>query len=408
MGAMSTDSVIRSIVWRDDKIAETDIDFSTISARLADPEQLLWVGLQQPTADDLARLGKELDIDPAAIEDALNHVERPKALRYAHYSFVTVYAAKWAGGELSPASPGELTLTKLSAFTFPHGLVTVWYDPDFSFDEIIDRWSEDSYLSAHGSAMLVHGMLDYVVDGYFEITQDFDDVIEDLEDEVLEQTAGSRDLQRRIYRLRASLVHLRRAVVPMREVVASIMRHRREVSADATLDPWFDDLYDHALRAADWADSLRDLVTTIFETNMSLQDTQLNVVMRQLAAWAAIIAVPTAITGWFGQNVPYFGFNQPYGLWLSVSAADSGRMGNGTHRARHTQSGGQVCRRKDFPCRSTSASPVINPPKHRWWSRALPVLICSATIAASSPWQSTEPPSIWPPLSTTATRSAPS
>ena len=175
MGAMSTDSVIRSIVWRDDKIAETDIDFSTISARLADPEQLLWVGLQQPTADDLARLGKELDIDPAAIEDALNHVERPKALRYAHYSFVTVYAAKWAGGELSPASPGELTLTKLSAFTFPHGLVTVWYDPDFSFDEIIDRWSEDSYLSAHGSAMLVHGMLDYVVDGYFEITQDFDD-----------------------------------------------------------------------------------------------------------------------------------------------------------------------------------------------------------------------------------------
>ena len=81
MGAMSTDSVIRSIVWRDDKIAETDIDFSTISARLADPEQLLWVGLQQPTADDLARLGKELDIDPAAIEDALNHVERPKALR---------------------------------------------------------------------------------------------------------------------------------------------------------------------------------------------------------------------------------------------------------------------------------------------------------------------------------------
>ncbi|BEH00847.1 magnesium transporter CorA family protein [Brooklawnia propionicigenes] len=319
MGAMSTDSVIRSIVWRDDKIAETDIDFSTISARLADPEQLLWVGLQQPTADDLARLGKELDIDPAAIEDALNHVERPKALRYAHYSFVTVYAAKWAGGELSPASPGELTLTKLSAFTFPHGLVTVWYDPDFSFDEIIDRWSEDSYLSAHGSAMLVHGMLDYVVDGYFEITQDFDDVIEDLEDEVLEQTAGSRDLQRRIYRLRASLVHLRRAVVPMREVVASIMRHRREVSADATLDPWFDDLYDHALRAADWADSLRDLVTTIFETNMSLQDTQLNVVMRQLAAWAAIIAVPTAITGWFGQNVPYFGFNQPYGLWLSVS-----------------------------------------------------------------------------------------
>lgn len=334
MGQVTTDCVIHSIVWRNDQVSETDIEFASISDRLADPEQVLWVGLQNPSTDDLAGLGDELGINAAAIEDALNHVERSKAIRYPKYSFITVYAAKWSGtstammpadsplaaGEAPTALPGDLTLTKLSAFVFPRGMVCVWYDPDFSFDEIVERWNEDGFISQYGSPMLVHGMLDYVIDGYFQVTQDLDDVVEDLEDEVLEQVAGSRSLQRRIYRLRSCLVRLRRAVVPMREVVASIMRHRRETDADQALDPWFDDLYDHSLRAADWADSLRDLVTTIFETNMSLQDTQLNVVMRRLAAWAAIIAVPTAITGWFGQNLPYFGYNEPYGLWLSVGS----------------------------------------------------------------------------------------
>ena len=70
----------------------------------------------------------------------------------------------------------------------------------------------------------------------------------------------------------------------------------------------YQDLYDHVLRATEWADSLRDLVTTIFETNLSLADARLNQVVKKLSAWAAIIAVPTAVTGFYGQNVPYPGF----------------------------------------------------------------------------------------------------
>ena len=88
--------------------------------------------------------------------------------------------------------------------------------------------------------------------------------------------------------------------------------------SDEELARWYDDLYDHVLRAAEWTESLRDMVTTIVETNLSQQDTRLNTVMKQLAAWAAIIAVPTAITGWFGQNVPYPGFSEVSGYWQSV------------------------------------------------------------------------------------------
>jgi magnesium transporter len=116
----------------------------------------------------------------------------------------------------------------------------------------------------------------------------------------------------------------------MREVVLSIMRRRGDTNGETStrttpamtgsaLDGWYDDLYDHSLRASEWTESLRDMVSGLFETNLSLQDARLNTIMKKLAGWAAIIAVPTAITGWFGQNVPYFGFGEGVGVWMSLA-----------------------------------------------------------------------------------------
>nr|WP_281279953.1 CorA family divalent cation transporter [Tessaracoccus rhinocerotis] len=75
---------------------------------------------------------------------------------------------------------------------------------------------------------------------------------------------------------------------------------------------------DHVLRAGEWTESLRDLLASAFETNLSLTDARLNTIMKKLAGWGAIIAVPTAITGWFGQNLPVLGYGEPLGVWLSL------------------------------------------------------------------------------------------
>ena len=97
----------------------------------------------------------------------------------------------------------------------------------------------------------------------------------------------------------------------MREVVNTVMRHRADSNGHTSdLDGWYTDLYDHVLRASEWTESLRDMITTVFETNIALQDARLNVVMKKLTGWAAIIAVPTAVTGWFGMNVAYPGHRQ--------------------------------------------------------------------------------------------------
>src|SRR5699024_12495015 len=125
--------------------------------------------------------------------------------------------------------------------------------------------------------------------------EQFDDALEGIQDQLFDDQVQDRPVQKSNCRLRKELVNFRRIVLPMRDVVTLIIRHHdddgprwsRQLSSD------FSDLYDHVLRVAELSESLRELVTTIFETNLSLQDARLNTVMKKLTGWAAIIAVPT-------------------------------------------------------------------------------------------------------------------
>ena len=163
---------------------------------------------------------------------------------------------------------------------------------------------------------LLYGLLDVIVDGHFDTVQQMDDRIEEIEDELFADRP-EMDVQRATYDLRKQLVRLRKLVLPMREVVGSLL-HTEAAKLGSEVTERYQDLYDHVLRATEWSDSLRDLITTIFETNLSLADQRLNQVVKRLSGWAAIIAVPTAITGFYGQNVPYPGFGQWWGFATST------------------------------------------------------------------------------------------
>jgi magnesium transporter len=168
-----------------------------------------------------------------------------------------------------------------------------------------------------GPRALTHGLLDEIIDEYFVAITNLDDEIEKLEDELFDERASrSIDVQRHAYDVRKSLLHARRAILPMREVVTTVMRRVTD-DGHNELTPYYEDLYDHILRAGEWTDSLRDLLGSIFETNLSLADQRMNMVMKKLTGWAAIIAVPTAVTGYFGQNIPYPGFGHEWGFALS-------------------------------------------------------------------------------------------
>ena len=315
----SDDQILRSRLWRDGVLEAEDFPFERTSDYLGQEGCLVWVDLCAPDPAHLSELAQELALDPLAVEDALARQERVKSIRYATHTFLTVYATSLADRDASPAlRESGLRISRISVFVLPRGIVTVRQGPGFDIDEVVRRWDDNADVLKHGVGALVHGLLDVVVDGHFEAVEVLDDEMEGLEDRLFDDRASTNELQRQTYRIRRDLVELRRVVLPMREVVNTVLRRHRDLNAPSELDAWYDDLYDHVLRASEWTESLRDMITTIFETNLSLQDARLNTVMKKLTAWAAIIAVPTAVTGYFGQNVPYPGFAQHSGFVLSV------------------------------------------------------------------------------------------
>jgi magnesium transporter len=161
-------------------------------------------------------------------------------------------------------------------------------------------------------------LLDYVVDSHFEAVQALDDDTEELEDRLFDEITSDVSLQRRTFELRKSLVAMRRLVLPMREVVNSLLRRDLDI-VDAHMTPYYQDVYDHVLRVSDWTDSLRDMQANILETRLTIRSNRLNVITKKVTSWAAIIAVPTAVTGFYGQNIPYPGFQETAGFWTSTA-----------------------------------------------------------------------------------------
>ena len=300
-------------VYRNGVLDRTDVPLADVSDYLEQHDTVVWIDVCDPDHHELEAVADELHLHHLAIEDALQDHERPKLDRYQSHLFATAYQVR-----LDPAT-GELSLAEVSAFITERALVTVRKSPDFDIAEVVRRWDDSPDLAKFGTAFLLHGLLDYVVDTHFEAVHALDDQLELLEDLLFDESTRSTQVQRRSFELRKSLVILRRVVLPMREVVNALMRRDLHV-VDEAMGPYFQDVYDHVLRATEWTESLRDLVTTILETYLTIQGNRMNSIMKKVTSWAAIIAVPTAVTGFYGQNVPYPGFSQPIGFWTSTLA----------------------------------------------------------------------------------------
>ncbi|SDY10694.1 magnesium transporter [Amycolatopsis xylanica] len=311
--AGNPDTMSRTRLYRDGVLEAEDFPVDEVSKRLDDPAAVVWLDLCDPTEDDFATIADELSLHRLAVEDALHARQRPKLDRYEKHSFLNTYAVRFDSG------PGQLDVTEISAFITENALVTVHKSGQFDIDALTRRWDEADNLAKAGVGFLVHGLLDYVVDGQFEAVQALDEQLEELEDLVFDDSADHAEVQQRSSRLRKSLVALRRVVLPMREVVDTLMRRGLRI-VDDELAPYFEDVRDHVRHASEWTDSLRELVATIRETQLNIQGNRLNIIMKKVTSWAAIIAVPTAITGFYGQNVPYPGFEQSWGFWVSTVA----------------------------------------------------------------------------------------
>ncbi|WP_203856939.1 magnesium transporter CorA family protein [Plantactinospora mayteni] len=304
-------------MYRDGALVDQGFPAQEVGDRLAaDDRVVIWLDICRPTGDDLTLLAEELGMHQLAVEDVVQQAQRAKLDRYDTHLFLNTYMVR-----LDAA--GGLTDNEVSAFIKPRALVTVRYTDRFDIREVLARWDESVDLASHGVAFLLYGLLDTLIDGHFSAVQQLDATLERVQAAMFKQgpsggaAGGGRggdvggvnemdrnEVQRRIFLARRDLVRLRQVTLPMREVVNALMRPTMH-TVDEAMVPYYQDLYDHVLRVIEWSDSLRDLNTTMLETNLMLQNNQLNLIVKQVTAWAAVIAVPTAVTGFFGQNLAF-------------------------------------------------------------------------------------------------------
>jgi magnesium transporter len=301
----------RTRLYRDGGLVAEDFPVEEISDRLRDEHAVVWLDLCKPTQQDFDEISEELGLHHLAVEDALDFNQRPKVDRYRSHLFVSAYAVRLK------ADSGHVELCEVGAFVTRQALVTVRRDDGFDIDHVVERWDDNPDLAKYGVAFLLHGLLDKIVDSHMAAVEGLDQALEEIEDLLFDaERPPVHTVQRRSFQLRKSLVLLRRVVTPMREVVNTLIRPSTAVVEEPML-PYYQDVYDHVLRATEWTDSMRDLVTTVMETNLTVQGNRMNMIMKKVTSWAAIIAVPTAITGFYGQNVPYPGYGKFWGFVLS-------------------------------------------------------------------------------------------
>jgi magnesium transporter len=191
------------------------------------------------------------------------------------------------------------------------------HDASFDMGQVMDRWDRSPDLAASGVGYLLYGLLDVVIDGYFDAVEVFDEYYDQISETLFSDVPIAPEQQLHWFQMRRALFRLHRLAVPMRETISALMRREHGTVPEA-LYPYFQDVYDHILRVTESTDALRDLVATIVETNLSLRDYRQNQIMKKVTSWAAIIAVPTLISGFYGMNVPYPGFADHNGAWTSV------------------------------------------------------------------------------------------
>src|SRR5512132_976505 len=297
-------------VYRKGILEAEGFPVADVSEYLADPDTVMWVDLSGPTKEELHELAAELGLHELAVEDALEPHQRPKLDRYATHLFLSCHAVR------VDVQAGRLAETEIDAFINERWLITVRENDRFQIDPVFERCDRSPDLAVFGVGFLLYALLDVIVDSYFDTVQAFDEYYEEVSDGIFADRPLDPAKQRHWFDMRRAMVRFHRLVVPLREAISSLMRREHSPIAEE-LYPYFQDVYDHILRVSESSDSLRDLVSTIVETNLSLRDYRQNQIVKKVSSWAAIIAVPALVTGYYGMNVPYPGFSQPWGVVTS-------------------------------------------------------------------------------------------
>jgi magnesium transporter len=258
-----------------------------------------WLDISDPKSHDFELAAKELNLHPLAVEDAQQRHERPKIDQYDDHYFIVFYA-------LEEPSPGVVREVEISIFMSQNALVTV-HDGDFTARAAVEKRFREGKLQTTG--LLLHALLDTVVDQYFKIVDALGDRVELLESMVVGGEAPDYDTSiRELFVLKRDLVRIRHLIAPERDVLTVLVRGDIRELRETGRRAYFQDVYDHISRVTDEIDTFRELTSNVIDAHLASVSNRLNEVVKVLTSMATVLLVLTVVTGFFGQNwkfIPY-------------------------------------------------------------------------------------------------------
>ncbi|MER6069807.1 magnesium and cobalt transport protein CorA [Streptomyces sp. NPDC001817] len=287
----------------------------------------VWIGLHEPTEAEFAGVASEFGLHPLAVEDAVQAHQRPKLERYDDSLFTVFKTIHYVEHDRLTATSEVVETGEVMCFTGRDFFITVRHGGQGSLRALRHRLQDDPELLARGPSAVLHAIADHVVDGYIAVADAVQDDIDEVETEVFSpgrRGGVSRGVDSaRIYQLKREVLEFKRAVAPLLRPM-QLLSERPMRLVDPDIQKYFRDVADHLARVQEQVLGFDELLNSILQANLAQASVAQNEDMRKITAWAAIIAVPTMVTGVYGMNfdhMPELHWKYGYPLVLSVTVA---------------------------------------------------------------------------------------
>ncbi len=270
-----------------------DITLDAISDVLQNPDNsFVWLGLYEPDESLLTKLQEEFGLHPLAIEDASKAHQRAKIELYGDTLFMVVHTAQMIKGAIEF---GETHIFIGSRF-----LITIRHGASLSYAGARARCEQNPSLMAMGPSYGLYAILDFIVDNYFPIVEEFKRELNELEQDIFAESF-KKDTIQHLYELKRELTTYRLAVSPTQDIVNQLMQYHPQLIRDG-VKVYLRDVYDHVVRVSEATDTMREMLTAAMSVNLSLVTVAQGEIVKRLAGWAGLLAAPTLIASWYGMN----------------------------------------------------------------------------------------------------------
>ncbi|HNL91835.1 MAG TPA: magnesium/cobalt transporter CorA [Pseudomonadales bacterium] len=259
------------------------------------PDRFVWVGLHEPSKELLHQVQRQFALHDLAVEDAFNAHQRPKLEFYGDALFLVLHTAQ--------RKNGAIEFGETHVFAGRGYVVSVRHGVSSSYRELRAKCERMPAMLAKGADFVVYSLIDFVVDNYMPIIDEMEDEAEEIEKGILSSHVD-RQMVQRVHELRCHLRTLHSMSSPLIDICNRLARFDSGL-IDNDVRPYFRDVHDHVIRIDGNIDALRDMLSSALEANIMIASVEQNEVMKKLAAYAAMLAVPTAVAGIYGMNFEF-------------------------------------------------------------------------------------------------------